>query len=263
VQARTGQHGWQTSAPPARRPARRHQQEAVLSTYALIPGAGGAAGWYWHRVVPLLERAGHAAIPVDLPGPDERASLPEYADLVAAAVAGSGPGEDVVLVAQSLGGFTAPLVPARVPVGAIVLVNAMIPQPGETAGQWWANTGSSQARLEAAERAGYPAEFDEALYFLHDVPPEVVAAGADQRHNESDAVFGTPCDFAAWPPVPTRVVAGADDRLFPAGFQRAVARDRLGIEADVLPGGHLIALSQPARLAAYLLGVPGVSAAAR
>jgi len=31
------------------------------------------------------------------------------------------------------------------------------------------------------------------------------------------------------------------------------ARDRLGIEADVLPGGHLIAPSQPAGLASYLL----------
>ncbi len=37
------------------------------------------------------------------------------------------------------------------------------------------------------------------------------------------------------------------------GFQQALARDRLGIEADVLPGGHLIALAQPARLASYLL----------
>ncbi len=165
-----------------------------------------------------------------------------------------------MLVAQSLGGFTAPMAAARVPVGAIVLVNAMIPRPGETAGQWWKNTGSSQARTEAAGRGGYPVEFDEAVYFLHDVPPDVVAAGADHKHAESDAVFGTPCDFTAWPPVPTRVVAGADDRLFPVGFQRAVARERLGIEADVLPGGHLIALSQPDRLADYLLGV---SAAAR
>jgi Alpha/beta hydrolase family len=237
-----------------------HHEEAGLSTYVLIPGAGGAAAWYWHRVVPLLERAGHAAIPVDLPGPDERAGLPEYAELVSAAVTGSGTGQDVVLVAQSLGGFTAPLAAARVPVGAIVLVNAMIPGPGETAGQWWENTGSSQARTEAAERGGYPVEFDEAAYFLHDVPADVVAAGADQKHAESDAVFGTPCDFAAWPAVPTRVVAGADDRLFPVGFQQAVARERLGIEADVLPGGHLIALSQPDRLADYLLGV---SAAAR
>ena len=75
-------------------------------------------------------------------------------------------------------------------------------------------------------------------------------------------MFGTPCDFTpARPPVPTRVVAGADDRLFPVGFQRAVARERLGLEAHrVLPGGHLMALSRPARLASYLLEV---SAAAR
>jgi hypothetical protein len=57
------------------------------------------------------------------------------------------------------------------------------------------------------------------------------------------------------PPVPIRAVAGADDRFFPVGFQQALARDRLGIEADVLPGGHLNALAQPARLAGYLLGV--------
>jgi hypothetical protein len=51
------------------------------------------------------------------------------------------------------------------------------------------------------------------------------------------------------------VVAGADDRFFPVGFQRALARERVGVEADVLPGGHLMALSQPAPLAAYLLAV--------
>ena len=38
-----------------------------MSTFVLIPGAGGVA-WYWHRVVPLLTAAGHEAIPVDLPG---------------------------------------------------------------------------------------------------------------------------------------------------------------------------------------------------
>ena len=38
-----------------------------MSTFVLIPGAGGTA-WYWHRVAPLLREAGHEAIPVDLPG---------------------------------------------------------------------------------------------------------------------------------------------------------------------------------------------------
>jgi pimeloyl-ACP methyl ester carboxylesterase len=67
-------------------------------------------------------------------------------------------------------------------------------------------------------------------------------------------VFESICDFEAWPSVPIRVVAGADDRFFPLGFQQTLARERLGLEADVLPGGHLIALSQPTELADYLLG---------
>jgi len=220
-------------------------------TFVLIPGAGGTA-WYWHRIVPLLRQAGHEAIAVDLPGDDPAAGLPEYADLVVGAIGGRG---NVVLAAQSLGGFTAPLVAARVPVASLVFVNAMIPRPGETPGAWWGNTGWDGARVAAAERGGYGTEIDLAVYFLHDVPPDVAAAGEAYQRPEADVVFGSACDFTAWPPVPIRAVAGADDRFFPAGFQQALARDRLGIEADVLPGGHLIALAQPARLASYLLGV--------
>jgi hypothetical protein len=91
------------------------------------------------------------------------------------------------------------------------------------------------------------------VYFLHDVPPEIVAAGAQHQRPEAAAVFGSACDFGAWPPVPIRAVAGAGDRFFPVEFQRTLARDRLGREADVLPGGHLNALSQPAALTSYLL----------
>jgi hypothetical protein len=87
------------------------------------------------------------------------------------------------------------------------------------------------------------------------VPPEVAAAGESQQRPEADAVFGSVCDFRSWPDVPIRVVAGSDDRFFPVGFQLELARNRLGIGADVLPGGHLIALSQPAELVAYLLRV--------
>jgi len=219
-------------------------------TFILIPGAGGTA-WYWHRIVPLLHQAGHEAIAVDLPGDDPAAGLPEYADLVTGAIGGRG---SVVLVAQSLGGFTAPLVAARVPVASLVFVNAMIPRPGETPGAWWGNTGWDGARLAAAEQGGYGTEVDLAVYFLHDVPPDVAAAGEPYQRPEADVVFGSACDFTAWPPVPIRAVAGAGDRFFPAGFQRTLARDRLGIEADMLPGGHLIALAQPASLASYLLG---------
>jgi pimeloyl-ACP methyl ester carboxylesterase len=220
-------------------------------TFVLIPGAGGVA-WYWHPVVPLLRAAGHEAIAVDLPGDDPAAGLPEYAELVSDAIGDRG---NVVLVAQSLGGFTAPLVAAKVPVAALVFVNAMIPRPGETPGAWWDNTRWADARIAAAEQGGYGSEVDLGVYFLHDVPPDVAAAGEPYQRPEADVVFGSVCDFAAWPPVPIRALAGSDDRFFPVGFQQALARDRLGINADVLPGGHLISLSQPARLASYLLSV--------
>jgi pimeloyl-ACP methyl ester carboxylesterase len=220
-----------------------------MSTFVLIPGSGGTA-WYWHRVVPLLQAAGHDAVAVDLPGDDPGAGLPEYTSLVIEAIGGR---ENVVLVAASLGGFTAAPVAAKVPVGGLVFVNAMIPVPGETAGDWWGHTGAPEARVAAAEQGGYGTDFDLAVYFLHDVPPEVAAAGEPYQRPEVDAVFGSPCDFGSWPAVPIRAVAGADDRFFPADFQRAQIRDRLGIEADVLPGGHLIALSQPEALTRYLL----------
>lgn len=77
-----------------------------MSRFVLVPGAGGAA-WYWSRVVPLLQGAGHHAVAVDLPGNDESAGLPEYTRLVLEAI---GDSQDAVLVAQSMGAFTAPLV---------------------------------------------------------------------------------------------------------------------------------------------------------
>jgi pimeloyl-ACP methyl ester carboxylesterase len=220
-----------------------------MTTFALIPGAGGVA-WYWHLVAERLAGAGHEPIPVDLPGDDESAGLPEYAELVLDAI---GDRENIVLVAQSLGGFTAPLVATRAPLEGLVFVNAMIPRPGERPAEWWGTTGSEPARRAAAERDGYAPEFDLFTYFLHDVPLDVAAEGEPQQRQEADTAFASVCGFEAWPAIPIRVIAGADDRFFPVDFQRALARDRLGIEADVLPGGHLLALSQPEALTRYLL----------
>jgi pimeloyl-ACP methyl ester carboxylesterase len=215
-----------------------------VSRFVLIPGAGGAA-WYWHRVVPELRARGHEAVAVDLPGADGSAGLPEYADAVVAAIASQ---RDVVVVAQSMGGFSAPMACSRVPVRLLVLVNAMIPLPGETPGDWWGDTGWEPARVAAAQAGGYSAEFDLATYFLHDVPADVATAGEEHQYAEADIAFGQPCAIERWPDVPTRVIAGRDDRFFPLKFQRQVARERLGADVNEIPGGHLAALSRPAEL---------------
>jgi pimeloyl-ACP methyl ester carboxylesterase len=222
-----------------------------VSTFVLIPGAGGTAS-FWSRVTPLLEAGGHETIAVGLPGADESAGLPEYTDLVLAAM---GDREDVVLVAQSMGAFTAPMVGARAPVRLLILVNAMIPRPGETPGEWWGNTGSDEARIAAARDGGYSAELDLETYFLHDLPPEVLASGEVSGGPEADIAFAQPCAIDRWPDVPTQVISGRDDRLFPLEFQRRLAKDRLGLEVDVVPGGHLAALSYPAALADQILRI--------
>ncbi len=220
-----------------------------MAMFVLIPGAGGVA-WYWHLVVPLLESAGHDAIAVDLPGDDPRAGLSVYADRVVAAI---GARDDVVLVAQSLGGFTAALVCARAPVRVLVFVNAMIPAPGETAGAWGDNTGSSAARIAAARRGGYDESFDPATYFLHDLSSELVAEVEAHERDETESIFEEECRFESWPDIPIFVIAGRDDRLFPIDFQRAVARSRLDTTIDEIAGGHLVALSNPHALADRLL----------
>jgi pimeloyl-ACP methyl ester carboxylesterase len=224
-----------------------------MATFVLIPGAGGVA-WYWHLLVAELEIRGHTAIAVDIREDDPALGLPEYAQLVEAAI---GDRRDVVLVAQSLGGFTAPMVAAHTPVRMIVLVNAMIPLPGETPGAWWDATGQGEARQAAALAEGRDPEFDLERDFLHDVAPEVAAAGADEQRGPSDTPFGQPCDFQRWPDVPIKVVTGRHDRFFPAAFQHRVARQRLpGLDAaDIveIDGGHLVALSNPTGLADLLL----------
>jgi pimeloyl-ACP methyl ester carboxylesterase len=215
------------------------------TTFALIPGAGGSA-WYWHRVTPLLSAKGCQPVAIDLPAADDSADLHTYADVVSEAV--EGVAEPLVLVAQSMGAFTAPLVASRVATAQIVLVNPMVPSAGETPGQWWAATGHDRA---------VPA-FDPVEDFFHDVEEPVRAEAFSQPEpQQSDTPFGQVWPLDRWPDIPTRVIVGSEDRLFPLDFQRQVVRDRLGLEVEVMPGGHLMALSQPQELASRLLA--GVS----
>ncbi|TWF78869.1 alpha-beta hydrolase superfamily lysophospholipase [Pseudonocardia hierapolitana] len=223
-----------------------------MTTYVLVPGAGGQA-WYWHRLLPELGTRGHQAIAVDLPAADDGAGFAEYADAVVAAIGDRRGG--LVLVGQSLGGFTVPLVAERVPVDGIVLLNAMVPKPGESAGEWWEATGQAEARAAHAEREGRSADtFDPLVGFFHDVPPEVVAeAMAAGEPEQSGTPFEEPWPLTAWPDVPTRFLQGRDDRFFPLEFQRRVVAERLpGVEVEELPGGHLLALSRPVELAEAL-----------
>ncbi len=212
-------------------------------TYVLVPGAGGMAS-FWHLVRRELDARGLGSVAVDLPADDPAKGLPDYVDVIVDAAAGL---DDVVLVAQSLGGFSASWAADRLPTSRIVLLNAMIPLPGETSGEWWDATGSSDARRDHDIREGRDpdANFDLETYFLHDVPADVLASLGDEQRDQTETVFVAPWGLDSWPDIPTTVLAARDDRFFPFAFQQRVARERLGIEAIEVPGGHLAALSHP------------------
>jgi pimeloyl-ACP methyl ester carboxylesterase len=196
----------------------------------------------------------HHVVAVSLPAADDTAGLREYAGAVIRAI-GDLDRTNVVLVAQSLAGFTVPLVCQRVPVALVVLVNAMIPKSGETPGDWWRHTRHAEAKRRRNVRDGRPADakFDPLIDFFHDVPRRVVnEALAQGPPRQSDTAFATACAFDRWPDAPTRVLVARDDRFFPAEFQRRVAQERLGITPDEMPGGHLVALSRPRELAERL-----------
>jgi pimeloyl-ACP methyl ester carboxylesterase len=218
------------------------------TTYVLIPGAGGDAG-YWDWVTPHLRAARTEVIAVGLPYDNDAAGLNTFCDVVCEATAAVG--GPVVVVAQSMGAFTAPMVAERRRTDLLVLVNPMVPGPGETARDWWGNTGQSQARLAHLARIGVPArDFDPIEDFFHDVPDDVKrVVFSKPEPRQSDAAFDDPWPLRAWPPVPTRVLQGTDDRMFPPDFQRRVAQERLGLQIDTMAGGHLMAFSRPGELA--------------
>jgi len=223
----------------------------TTAIYLFLPGAGGDS-WYWHLVAPELRARGHEVLTPDLPADDDSAGLGEYAD---AAVSAIGDRADVIVVAQSMAAFTAPMLCDRVDVRLLILVAPMIPAPGESPGAWWSNSGQETARRQQDEREGRDpnAAFDVMTTLMHDVAQEIVAeAFARGEPRQSDTPFSEPWPLDRWPPVPTRVLAGRHDRLFPLEFMRRLARERLNIAADVIDTGHLPALSRPGELAQKL-----------
>jgi pimeloyl-ACP methyl ester carboxylesterase len=222
-----------------------------VSTFALIHGAGDV-GWYWHLVELQLRARGHGVVAPDLPADDDSLTLDDYADAVVEAI---GDRLDLVVVGQSFGAFTAPLVAARRPVRELVLVAGMIPAPGESPDQWWSDTGYAEAaRRQAARDGGVTGSNDPYVAFYHDVPRRLAQEAIDKgRAHPSPAASSQPWPLEAWPEVPTRFVLCTEDRFFPADFLRRLAMERLGVVPTEIAASHCVALSRPAELADVLI----------
>jgi pimeloyl-ACP methyl ester carboxylesterase len=224
-----------------------------VSTYALVHGAGGS-GWDWHLLEAELRARGHRVMAPDL-STDDSATLSDYADAVTEAV---GDSDDLVVVGHSFGAFTVPLVADRRPVSGLVLIAGMVPRPGEAPADWWTSTGYAEAvQRQAVADGGLTGNDDPVVCYYHDVPgPMSAQALVRERAHPGTKAYTDPWPLHGWPDVPTRFVVCTEDRLFPAGFLRQVALDRLGVTPDELVSGHCPALGHPEELAALLSSYP-------
>jgi len=225
----------------------------VSPPFVLVHGAWHA-GACWQPLVEELEARGERVVAADLPCEDPDATLDDYAAAVVDAAAAFA--EPVIVVGHSLGGMTVPLIPERRPVAGLVFVAAVLPEPGKAAGaslgpeafsagfddlavtQMAEDNGASRWTREAAIAA-----------FYHDVPESrldgAIAALRLQQWGPTQELW----PLAAYPAVPTRYVACADDRILDPAWQIRMAAERLSVEAEVIEGSHSPMLARPAELA--------------
>jgi pimeloyl-ACP methyl ester carboxylesterase len=106
-----------------------------MATFILVHGAWHGA-WCWREIVPQLEREGHRALAIDLPGhgedptPREEVTLQYYVDRVIRAV--ELVDDPPILVGHSMGGVLIGQVAEAIPnrIQALVAVASIVPPDG-------------------------------------------------------------------------------------------------------------------------------------
>ena len=224
-----------------------------MSVFALVHGAWHG-GWAWERLAPELAAAGHDVVAPDLPSEDPDAGLEAYARTVLDALDGAG--DDVVLVGHSLAGLTVPLVAAARPVARLVLLAALLPDPGRSLADLLRADkdvllASPGRTSDPQHRSGWTdvAAATAALY--GDCDRDVAHAAFARLRLQAATPQLEPSPLTAWPDVDATYVVCTRDRMVSPAYGARAAAAR-GIPVCELAGDHSPMLSCPRALAAVL-----------
>ena len=220
-----------------------------MALFCLIHGSSqSAAGW--GLLIPELEKLRHQTVQMDLPTAEPEASATHYADVIAQAIPNSAP--EAIVVAHSASGLFLPLVPQRRPVRRMVFLAAVIPQIGRSLFDQF----RSDPDMLNPDWIGKDPTSDDhvALQFLfHDCPVEVAIWGLTTlRLMYARQAMAEICPLEQWPDTPSSYIVCRDDRTVRPDWCRRAARERLGVQAIELPGGHCPHVSHPVELARVL-----------
>jgi pimeloyl-ACP methyl ester carboxylesterase len=223
-----------------------------LTTYCLIHGSGQSSR-VWNLLSDELTADGHLVASPELPTNDPEAGARRCALAAAGAIPSSG---ESILVAHSATGLMLPVLAAMVPAKLMVFLTAAIPVPGMS---FLDQLAPDPTIMFHPDWIGQnPAQDDDtALRFLfHDCPPEVVPLALSTRVDwYPEQLYRELCPLSDWPDTPSVYVLCTEDRTIRPEWSRRAARERLGVEAIELPGGHCPHVSRPAHLASVLVSL--------
>ncbi len=222
---------------------------------ALVHGAYHGT-WSWDFLRPELERLGHRVITLDLPITDPTLGAADYARKIENAL---DPDGETMLVGHSMAGLVIPLVAARRPVKRLVFLAAFLPTPGRSANEQRA-TEAVDGRV--APRSVEWTDLGDDVWmigprtatelFFHDAPAAVARWATQRLRPQAYRVFRETTPLKSWPDVDSRSIVCRDDRAINPEWVRTASRERLGVEAIEIAGGHSPFLTRAADLARTL-----------
>jgi len=223
-----------------------------MSLFCLVHGSTQNARC-WDLLVPELERRGHRIVRAELPTDEAQADSNRYAQVILSCIPKTS--EDVTVVGHSASGYFLPLVAAERPLRRIVFLAAMLPQIGMS----FFDQMHADAAILQPDWIGKDPSKDEAaaMHFLfHDCSAEVARWAMTTRIRlPLEKVASEIYPLGSWPDVTSSYIVCSEDRTINPDWSRRSARERLGVQATELPGGHCPYLSRPAELAGVLAGL--------
>jgi pimeloyl-ACP methyl ester carboxylesterase len=222
-----------------------------MTTYCLMHGSGQGAGG-WKLLVEQLQQRGHDVITPSFQIERTEEGARYHAGTIVEALNDSGVNrDDVIIVAHSAGGMYLPIVAEMWRPRQMVFLAGVIPVPGVSV----IEQAQADHTMFNREWAGKNPKDDQVAIdsVFHDCPPDRLEWALSTRiFFFAKAVIQEKCPLETWPEVPASYIACADDRTITPEWQVRAARERLGVEAIVLPGGHAPFVSRPEELADVL-----------
>ncbi|MEO9364041.1 MAG: alpha/beta hydrolase [Nitrososphaera sp.] len=218
------------------------------TTNIVLVHGGWADGTGWSKVIPILQKAGHKVIAVQLP---LHTAADDIATVKRAIEFAGGP---TILVGHSYGGFVITNAAYNNPsVKGLVYVAAFAPDQGESLGDF-VNPAKIPKGLLIPDSAGFlyinSSQFHD--FFAQDVEPTEAAVMAAAQKPFNGTIFSEKSGPPAWKQLPTWYQVSENDHAIPPDTERHFAQ-RMNATTISLPTSHVPYVSHPNEIAQLIL----------